>query len=187
MCPIIADVLHTARVWDVESGDELTVLAGHTVGGVLHAVWNRDASRIMTSGEDGTTRVWDAKSEAELFTLSGHTQAIIRAVWNADETRILTTGGDDTARLWDAESGAILAVLNGHREALLQADWNADESRIVTASGDGTARQWFARMEDLLDAACQRAPRNMTLQEWRRFIGDEPYRSTCPDLPSGAE
>ena len=177
----------TARVWDVESGDELTVLAGHTGGGVMHAVWNRDGNRIMTSGEDGTTRVWDAESGKELVTLSGHIQAVFRAIWNADESRILTTSGDDTARIWDAESGVELAVLTGHREALLQADWNADESRIVTASGDGTARQHYARMEDLLDAACWQAPRNMTLQEWRRFIGDEPYQRTCPNLPSGAE
>ncbi|MCH7585540.1 MAG: hypothetical protein IH941_10380, partial [Acidobacteria bacterium] len=58
------------------------------------------------------------------------------------------------------------------------------ESRILTASGDGTARQWYARMEDLLTAACQQAPRNMTLEEWRQFIGDEPYRPTCPNLPN---
>jgi len=35
-------------------------------------------------------------------------------------------------------------------------------------------------MEDLLEAACQRAPRNMTQGEWQRFMGDEPYRETCP-------
>lgn len=65
--------------------------------------------------------------------------------------------------------------------------WNADESRILTASGDGTARQWYARMEDLLDASCEQTPRNMTLEEWRHLIGDEPYRPTCPDLTSGAK
>ena len=107
----------------------------------------------------------------------------MQAIWNADESRILTTGGDDTTRVWDAETGDVLAILEGHKEAVLQAIWNADESRILTASGDGTARQWYARMEDLLAAACQQAPRNFTKQEWVRFMGDETYQRTCPNLP----
>ncbi len=69
----------------------------------------------------------------------------------------------------------------------MQAIWNADESRILTASGDRPARQWYARMEDLLTAACQQVPRNMSLDEWRRFIGDEPYRRTCTNLPNPFE
>jgi hypothetical protein len=38
-------------------------------------------------------------------------------------------------------------------------------------------------MEDLLKAACQRAPRNMTRAEWARFMKDQDYRATCPNLP----
>lgn len=46
-------------------------------------------------------------------------------------------------------------------------------------------RQWYARMEDLLQVACQRAPRNMTKAEWQQFMGSEPYRQTCPNLLPG--
>ncbi|MBT8199238.1 MAG: hypothetical protein KJO36_01855, partial [Acidimicrobiia bacterium] len=106
--------------------------------------------------------------------------------WNNDESRILTTAGDDTTRMWDADSGEIIAVLDGHREAVLKGVWNQDESRILTASGDSTARQWYADIDDLVEAACDRAVRNMTFDEWQTFIGDRPYRPTCPDLPSGA-
>ena len=32
--------------------------------------------------------------------------------------------------------------------------------------------------------ACRRLPRNLTKEEWARYIGPEiPYRPTCPDLP----
>jgi WD40 repeat protein len=67
--------------------------------------------------------------------------------------------------VWDAETGTVLAILTGHSEAILQAAWNADESRILTASGDGTARQWYAQMDDLIAAACEQGPRNMTPAE----------------------
>ena len=141
------------------------------------------AMEILTSSDDNTSRVWDAESGKELFTLSGHTQTVNRAIWNADDSRILTTSGDDTIRIWDAKTGKLQAILAGHSEAILYADWNDDETRILTASGDGTARQWYTRIEDLLAAACKQVPRNMTKGEWQQFMGDEPYRPTCPNLP----
>ena len=123
-----------------------------------------------------------------------HEGLVNQAQWNADESHILTAGCDrrddlglceeGTARVWDAETGAELLTLS-HGDAIYQAQWNADESRILTASEDGTVRQWYTQMEDLLEAACQRAPRNMTGVEWRRLMRSDPYRQTCPRLPPG--
>ena len=71
-----------------------------------------------------------------------------------------------------------------HEDRVWQATWNADETRILTASRDGgTVKLWYAKMEDLLEAACQRAPRNMTPREWGQFMVDQNYRATCPNLP----
>ncbi|MGF1537411.1 MAG: hypothetical protein ACFB4J_13150 [Elainellaceae cyanobacterium] len=36
---------------------------------------------------------------------------------------------------------------------------------------------------DLIAEACRRLTRNLTLQEWRQYLGDEPYQATCPSLP----
>ena len=86
-------------------------------------------------------------------------------------------------RVWDAETGDVLSVLSGHTAQVFQAAWNFDESRILTVSSDGTVRRWYARMEDLLDAACQRAPRSMSAEEWRRYMVGQPYCETFPGLP----
>ena len=84
--------------------------------------------------------------------------------------------------MWGAESGGELATLR-HAASVWRATWNADESRILTASVDGTVKLWYANMEDLLEAACQRAPRNMTRGEWERTIKGLDYGATCPNLP----
>jgi WD40 repeat protein/DNA-binding SARP family transcriptional activator len=173
----------TARTWDVEFGVELVTLLGHTHE-LWSALWNSDESRILTASSDGTARVWNAETGAELLTLSGHIDEVHQAVWNGEESRILTASTDGTARVWNAETGAELFTLSGHTDAVNQAVWSGDDSRILTASSDGTVRQWYAWMEDLLEAACQRAPRNMTREEWGEFMKDEPYRPTCPGLPA---
>jgi AcrR family transcriptional regulator len=53
---------------------------------------------------------------------------------------------------------------------------------MVTTVGDKIYR-YYRDMEDLLAAACTRAIRNLTWQEWQQYLPGEPYRRTCPDLP----
>jgi hypothetical protein len=46
---------------------------------------------------------------------------------------------------------------------------------------------WLVWPEDLIAEACARLTRNLTQEEWERYLGDEPYRKTCPDLPGPEE
>jgi WD40 repeat protein len=175
----------TAKVWDAQTGVELFTLSGHT-DKVWHAAWSSDDTRIVTASEDGTAKVWDAQNGVELFTLSGHTDQVRHAAWNSDDTRIVTASWDGTAKVWDAQNGAELLTLSGHTDKVWQAAWSSDDTRIVTASSDGSARIYFARLDGpggLLEFACTRTERNLRLDEWRQYVGDEPYRKTCPDLP----
>ena len=42
---------------------------------------------------------------------------------------------------------------------------------------------YFVRLEDLLSEACARTVRNLSEAEWERYLGDLPYRQTCPGRP----
>ena len=70
------------------------------------------------------------------------------------------------------------------------------DTRFATASDDGTACVWHVAdierfviqaghldIQDLLAAACERAARNMSQEERRQYVGDQPYRETCPGKP----
>ncbi len=57
--------------------------------------------------------------------------------------------------------------------------------RVALASKDTTARVWRWRDQDLIDLACSRLTRNLTKEEWKQYLPDEPYRKTCPNLPEG--
>ena len=151
--------------------------------------------RIVTASSDRSAKVWDAGTGVELFTL-GHTSAVDHAAWSSDGTRIVTASDDGNAKVWDAGTGVELFTLSGHIYPVLYVAWNPDDTRIVTAGQDGTAKVWDAQMDtepftfssagidDLIEFACTRARRNMTHDEWQRYMGDTvPYRRTCPNLP----
>ena len=93
----------TARVWDVETGTELTTLSGHMFW-VNSAAFSPDGSRIVTASWDKTARVWDVKMGAVLAVLSGHMGQVNSAAFRPDGSRI-TASNDNTARVWDAKTG----------------------------------------------------------------------------------
>jgi len=157
------------------------ILRGHE-DWVVHAAWSLDGRRILTASPDGTARVWDGETGEEVSVLRGHEGMVRHAAWSPDGRRIATASPDGTARVWDGETGEAVSILRGHEDVVWHAAWSPDGRRIATAGGDDTARIWIAQIEDLLAYACQRAVRNMTREEWGRFM-DGPYRATCPNLP----
>jgi hypothetical protein len=59
-----------------------------------------------------------------------------------------------------------LFLLHGRIIGGLSAEFNLTSHRVLA--------------RDVIDSACKRVLRNMTAQEWLRFLGSEPYRLTCP-------
>jgi WD40 repeat protein len=187
-----AGSLASSSAGDAESGAQLAVLAGHA-GSVYYATWSPDGTRIVTVSADDTARIWDANDGSELAVLSGHTNQVRYAAWNPAGTYVVTVSDDGTARIWDASDGSELAVLQGHTRGVGHVSWNRAGTRFATASDDGMACVWHVAdieqfviqadrldTQDLLGAARQRAVRNMSREEWKAHVGDEPYRKTCP-------
>jgi hypothetical protein len=54
---------------------------------------------------------------------------------------------------------------------------------LATISDSNTVRVWFLRQDDLIEEACRRLSRNLSEEDWRRYVGDDAYRKTCPKLP----
>ncbi|HSR31734.1 MAG TPA: hypothetical protein VLY63_14300, partial [Anaerolineae bacterium] len=170
---------YTARLWDASSGEELAVLRHEDW--VYQVVFSPDGTRLATGSYDGTARLWDPDSGGELAVLR-HEAEVRSVAFSPDGTQLATGSADGTARLWDPDSGGELAVLR-HGDEVYQVFFSPDGTRLVTGSEDGTARLWRVHPEDLATSACDIVNRNLTKDEWRQYLGDRPYRPTCPSLP----
>jgi WD40 repeat protein len=98
--------------------------------------------------------------------------------WSPDGERLATTSDTGEVLLWDAASGELRAALQGHAGRVEQAAWRPDGQRIATGSYDGTVRVFFRGVDDLARIACQRAVRDLSAEEWKRFLTGS-YRATC--------
>jgi len=177
---------------DVQTGEKLVhIKCGDFINAI---VFSPDGKIIATAHGQygkpyGMAQLWDTQSGKRLASVS-HDEGVVDVAFSPDGKVLATAGVDKTARLWDVQSGAELARLS-HNGAVNAVDFSSDGKFIATAnsgsgkdnSTGGTAQIWYVSTKDLIVQACQRLTRNLTHQEWQRYLGDEPYRRTCPNLP----
>ena len=59
------------------------------------------------------------------------------------------------------------------------------DGRLASGGQDGTIKLWLVDEQQLIAALCLRAGRNLTKEEWARYIGSAtPRQSSCRNLPS---
>lgn len=138
--------------------------------------------RLVTSDQDGTVRLRD-RTLAVLATYRGLPSPATRPAFAGDGARFATL--DDftgVARIWRTDP---LAPIGGPLAVI-------GRSSGVTVSPDGTRvlvggeRTWELRLDPdrWAEQACTAAGRNLTSEEWATYLGDEPYRRTCPEFPT---
>ena len=76
---------------------------------------------------------------------------------------------DKTAKVWDANTGQELMTLTGHGSRVASAAYSPDGKRIATAGSDGIVQIYTTDMEELLQIAESRVPRQLTAEEKERY------------------
>ena len=71
----------TLRVWNIENGEELMILTGHSASVTALSV-SPDGRYVASGALDWTVRVWDLKDSTVLRVLSGHSEVRRSMVFN---------------------------------------------------------------------------------------------------------
>ena len=101
-----------------------------------------------------------------------------------DGKTLASGGDDDVITLWDVEARQRIGQpLEGHVSGVSSIAFSPDAKSLAAGDGAGTVILWDVDLESWLTRACVIANRNLTQEEWERFMGDEPYRATCPNAP----
>ncbi|POM26762.1 translocation protein TolB [Actinomadura rubteroloni] len=140
----------TARVWDVLTGEVLTVLDAETARPVWGVAFSPDSARVATASHDFTVRLWEARTGAEQRVLRGHRGFVHTVAFSPDGTRVASGSEDGTVRIWDAATGDLVAVASGHRAGVRTVAYSPDGLRLASGSDDQTLRVWEASTGRLL-------------------------------------
>ena len=119
----------TARIWNMETGEELRVLKGHTRG---VRCLQFDEAKLITGSMDRTLKIWNWRTGELMRTLEGHTEGIVCLNFNND---ILASGSaDSNIKIWNFRSGECY-TLRGH------SDW-VNAVLLWSAKSTGNKTDW---------------------------------------------
>jgi WD40 repeat protein len=160
---------------------------GHR-GEVWGLTFSPEGSTLASAGADGRVILWDVPSwgvGAESLVGTG------RTIWDVayqppSGMLLAIANGDGTVSLRDARSGdRIGPFLHNHEDGVRAVAFSSDGALLASTGVDGRVVLWDTSPEGWEARACGVASRNLTLAEWRRYLGQRPYQRTCPDLPDG--
>jgi WD40 repeat protein len=147
---------NAVKVWDVESGQEVFTLRGHTAP-VFSVFFSPDGRRLASLGWDNNTvRVWDLPPSepgastpggqilTPRFSRSGHSAGASSVAFSPDSQRlaVATAVADGNVRIYDATTGDLLHKLEGHLERVCSVAFSPDGRRLASASDDRTVKVW---------------------------------------------
>jgi WD40 repeat protein len=167
-------------LWDVERREQIGApLTGHSRT-VVGLAFSPDGKMLASGGEDGMVMLWDVERHELIgVPLVGHADRVTGVAFSPDGRMLASSGADRKIILWDVERRQEIATLSQESDVASVA-FNADGSTLASGADDGTITFWDVRLESWSQAACQVAGRNLTQEEWERYLGTEPYRETCP-------
>lgn len=169
-----------ATVWDLVSGKPLRTIAEDQL--IYSAIFVGD-NTLIASGEN-SLQWWDHETNQRLFTKDSGLAS--RMSVDADSETLMTLGYvSGEAQAWDLRTGRLLRRIP-YAKAIHAAAIDARGEWLAVTGSDWLSGQdiiEFARLRPgkLAETACELLGRNLSRDEWDDYIGNRPYRKTCPD------
>lgn len=172
----------TARVFEAATGNQLSQLQHDSV--VDSVAFSPDGRFVTTSDRNNKVRVFESTTGRELWSTT-EDAAISAAVFSPDDRYVITTNDDKTARIFELATGEETSRLSlGH--PILGLSFDPRSSYIVAASPapnrpEIDIESFPLRDSDLANDVCSRLSRDLTTQERKQYLPNEPSGKVCTE------
>jgi WD40 repeat protein len=137
------------KLWDVDTGQCLKVLAGHERP-VNAVTFNSTGNLLVSTSADLTVRTWNIKTGECIHILEGHDNWLWAVAISPDDSLIASGGDDQVVRLWELSTGICVGEYKEHRGGINAIIFTHDGEILITAGADCIIRLWkIANMECL--------------------------------------
>ena len=138
-----ASIDHTARIWNIATGECLMSFIGHE-DQVMCVAFSPDGEMLATASTDKSAKMWHCDSGQCMATCVGHSGPVYTAVFSPDGCNLLTASHDRTVKIWDTTTGDCEKTLAKFDRTIHSAVYSLDGKMIATATDDHEVIIWDA-------------------------------------------
>ena len=161
---------------------------------VAGIAFSPDGNHLVSGSGDGTLILWDVTTNKSLgLPFLGRHEGLFSVAFSPDGNILASGSSDRTTFLWDVNTRQQIGVpLPGHvslpmhgtiADKMVSVGFSPDGKTLASGSIDSNLIIWDVDIESWEKRACAIVHRNLTCAEWRQYLGNEPYRASCPELP----
>lgn len=132
-----------ARLWDLESGDEVRRYGGGK--SLWGLVLLPGGKTFLTSGDDKQVKEWDLETGKLLRAYTGPEKDLFRCAASPDASLIVSAGDEGTVFVWAAGRPEPLHKLAGHRETVYGVAFSPDGKTAASGGKKNELRLWDAK------------------------------------------
>jgi WD40 repeat protein len=146
------------KLWDAETGKDVTMLKGHN-GEVQACAVAPNGRFVVSGGDDGRVILWvlggmtlpagvelaEGRPDlilSDMIDVGHHDGPVLGCGISPDARLVASCGEDQTIKLWDPQAGRQIGTLHGHEGPIFDCVVSASGKNIVSASVDATVRLW---------------------------------------------
>jgi WD40 repeat protein len=172
----------TVRFWDLTGSGPKLIAVGRHERDINSMALSADGRILATGSQDRRIGLWEMKTGKSIRSLTGQDAEIQSVALSPDGAKVASASENGRVILWNVVTGEPIVDL---RRSATSVAFSPDGKLLATGGGqDHRVMLWDVRVDGWADHACAMANRNLTCDEWRQWMGTQPYRSICPQLPA---
>ncbi|HRV95857.1 MAG TPA: hypothetical protein P5526_27130 [Anaerolineae bacterium] len=139
---------------------------------------------VASGSGDGKITLWDIASGLRLTSTNGHLDWVMCLAFSPDGRYLASGSADNTVVIWnvtallnpDGADDSVWLQITDFSSRVWSVAFSPDGRKFAASTQDGQIRLWNMDADTWPDRACRRANRNLSRDEWTRFVGlDIPY------------
>jgi serine/threonine protein kinase len=136
---LTGDDLGNVELWNLENGEEVRRLKGHTAN-ISSVAFSPDGRYGLSGSDDGTVRYWDLKTGNQLKCCEGHQSFVTSVCFDPTGQGAISGGLDGRVICWDLNTGQPLWRVNPHTARVSSVVVSRDGRYVLSTGWDRTMK-----------------------------------------------